>query len=94
MFGRPDFADENAKVLTEMATWQFDFHLIPKKNVERLVGCVPLTIARHDLDDLDWWAGVSVPDIEGELSRLLPKGEAWTAGQELWGQDDGHRFDL
>jgi hypothetical protein len=58
-----------------VATWQFDFHLVPRMAVGRQFGGVPLTLSRSDYDDGNWWAahdaGFSfVSDPEGFLRRL------------------------
>jgi hypothetical protein len=78
-----------------MATWQFDFHLIPASSVQRQFRAVPVTIPGEDYDRIDWWDGFDLlHDIEADLSRLLPRGRSWDSERETWGEEEGDRFDV
>ena len=78
-----------------MATWQFDFHLIPASSVEARFRAVPVTIPAEEYDRVDWWEGIDLlHDIEADLSNLLPCGRSWDSARETWGAEDGNRFDV
>jgi len=78
-----------------VATWQFDFHLIPASSVERRFQAVPVTIAREQYDRTDWWDGFDLQrEIEEDFSELLPRGRSWDSERNTWGQEDGDRFDV
>ena len=78
-----------------MATWQFDFHLVPATAVERHWPVVPLTISADEYDQLDWWSGTELlAEIRAELSFWLPQGRSWDPERETWGVEDGDRLDV
>jgi hypothetical protein len=78
-----------------MATWQFDFHFLPAEMVRRRYGAVPVTMTREDLDDVTWWEGFEQRDgLEAEVSRFLPRSQSWSADIQMWGDEDGDRFDV
>jgi hypothetical protein len=78
-----------------VATWQFDFHLIPASNVERRFRVMPVTLSVEEYDRVDWWEGFDLlREIEDELSRLLPRESSWESEGETWGEEDGDRFDV
>ena len=76
-----------------MATWQFDFQLVPRSEVERRFGTIPLTISEDDYEAVNWWAH-NVHQFNEELSALLPKGRSWNLEIDTWGTEDGHRFSI
>jgi hypothetical protein len=78
-----------------VATWQFDFHLIPASSVATQFSVVPIVIPAEEYDRVNWWEGLDLlHDIEADLSGLLPRGRSWDSKQETWGEEDGDRFDL
>ena len=78
-----------------MATWQFDFHLVPRITVERQYGGVPVTLSKDDYDETNWWDGIDPrPNVEGDLSVFLTQGRAWDSQQLTWGTEDGDRVDV
>lgn len=78
-----------------MASWQFDFHFVPRSELERRFRTVPVTISRDDYKTIDWWHGMFPRDeFEQRLSSLLPKAQSWDNSQETWGTEDGDRFDI
>jgi hypothetical protein len=78
-----------------VATWQFDFHLIPAPSVNRRFRVTPVTLSAEEYDRFDWWAGVDLfRDIEEDLSQLLPRNRSWDSERDTWGEGDGDRFDL
>jgi hypothetical protein len=86
---------DEVKEVVHVATWQFDFHLIPAASVARLSPAQPLTISPEQYDSVDWWAGVDLRQaLEQELTTLLPRGTSWDEHQDTWGREDGNRFDV
>ena len=78
-----------------MATWQFDFHFLPREAVERHFGTVPLTIRKTDFDCVQWWKDSPPPaNLSAELSKLLPKISSWSRDIEMWGEEEGDRIDV
>jgi hypothetical protein len=78
-----------------VATWQFDFHLVPRTNIERRFDGVPVTLSKEDYDQTNWWNGTDLlHEFEVSLSALLPKGHSWDPQQATWGAEDGDRFDV
>lgn len=76
-----------------MAIWQFDFHLVPRLEVGRRFGTIPLTISEDDYETVNWWAH-NIHQFDEELSALLPKGHSSHPEIDIWGTEDGHRFDI
>ena len=78
-----------------MATWQFDFHLIPAHGIRKHFGTVPVTIAPEEFDRVNWWVGSDLHDVlQQELSSLLPRAPSWNEEIEVRGEEGGNRFDL
>lgn len=78
-----------------MATWQFDFHLIPASSVDRRFRVMPVTLPVAEYDRVDWWEGLDLlRDIEADLSQLLARGRSWDSQRETWGEEAGDRFDV
>jgi hypothetical protein len=78
-----------------MATWQFDFHVVPKSALERRFGDLPVAISEADYDKENWWAASEGIDaLEADLDTLLPRGRAWDSARTMWGTEDGHRLEL
>jgi hypothetical protein len=78
-----------------VATWQFDFHLIPASSVERRFRVMPVALPVEEYDGTDWWEACELrAEIEADLSQLLPRGHSWDSERETWGEEDGNRFDL
>lgn len=78
-----------------MATWQFDFHLIPEAGVLRHYGASPAVIPQRAFDDENWWQGfVEEEQLCTGLTALLPPKESWSPELLQWGTEDGDRIDL
>jgi hypothetical protein len=78
-----------------VATWQFDFHLVPALSIERHFRVVPVTISEEQYDLVSWWEGFDrVEDLESDLTKLLPPGHSWHPRTKTWGEQDGDRFDV
>src|SRR6266446_3536837 len=78
-----------------VATWQFDFHVLPGAAVASMYGAVPLRIPRSDFDSGKWWDSTITPtSLETDIATLLPSLESWSKDLHQWGQDDGNRVDV
>lgn len=78
-----------------MATWQFDLHLVPSGNLIAAVGASTERITEDQFDQIAWWNGVELPNtLEYALNTILPPAEAWAAGIEAWGAEDGNRLEI
>jgi hypothetical protein len=77
-----------------LASWQYDFHLLPANAAIRYFGTMPATVSGADLDEVPWWklAPEAVPAPE-QLNVLLPKLESWNNQMTRWGTEDGDRVD-
>jgi len=78
-----------------MATWQYDFHLLPSEGVVRRYRTIPVVISQSDFDQEQWWDGSPPPnEFESEISQLLPPLPSWSSDLKQWGFDDGNRIDI
>jgi hypothetical protein len=78
-----------------VATWQFDFHLIPASSVDRHFLATPVTLDEQEYDAVPWWQGFrEVANFEDDLSKLLPTGRSWHSRTRAWGEEDGDRLDV
>ena len=78
-----------------MATWQFDFHLIPASSVDRHFHTTPVAIGQQDYDAVPWWNGFGDgASFEDDLSKLLPAAPSWQPGTQVWDEEEGDRLDL
>lgn len=78
-----------------MATWQFDFHLLPSAAVSDFYRGTPLTIPHADFDNHAWWKGVATPpNLRADLGKLLPSLRSWSPSLEQWGLEEGNRIDV
>ena len=78
-----------------MATWQFDFHLVPSAAIRGGTSLIT-EIAKSELKDFTVaWKGFSmVNDLILAFSRLLPKSDSWSSNMDTWGRTDGHRIEV
>lgn len=78
-----------------MAIWQFDFHLVPRREFERQFGTIPVTISEEYYKEIAWWTEVSLlEELNADFSTLLPKGSSWDSQSTSWGTEDGDRIDV
>jgi len=78
-----------------MAIWQYDLELVPREAACRRAGGVPTRAESLAASGRSVWESVkSIPDLESELSRILPLGKSWSRDIKMWGTYDGHRIDL
>lgn len=65
------------------------------QSVEGVYRSIPVTIARSDFDETEWWDGVTAThELVEELSSLLPQLPSWQADIISWGEEDGDRIDI
>ena len=77
-----------------MATWQYDFHLLPSAGVVSSYQTIPVVISQSDFDQEQWWERSPPPkEFESEISKLLPPLPTWNSDLKKWGFDDGNRID-
>ena len=63
----------------EMATWQYDFHLLPSDGVVHRYQTIQITISQSDFDQEQWWERSALPDdFVSEVSKLLPPMPSWS----------------
>jgi hypothetical protein len=78
-----------------MATWQFDYHLIPASSIDRHYRWMPVALGEEEYDTVPWWAGFhNFSDFEDDLSKVLPAAPSWHPRMRSWGVEDGDRFDV
>jgi len=76
-----------------MATWHFDFHLVPRSELERRFGDTPLTVSEADYRQSNWWTEAeATSDLIKDLSSVLPEGRSWNSEQKTWGASDSDRL--
>jgi hypothetical protein len=78
-----------------MATWQFDFHMIPSEVILHRYGTTPIVISRSDFDQDGWWEGLFyTPKLADEISKIVPQLPTWKSALERWGYEDGNRIEI
>lgn len=78
-----------------MATWQFDFHLIPRKKLLALFGEMPSSLDEETFNTVEWWKDSPLPaDYENIIASFLPGGKSWSPNLRMWGEEDGNRMDI
>jgi hypothetical protein len=78
-----------------MATWQFDFHVVPEGGVANFFGTTPLVIDAEAFVDHNWWAEYrSLAELETDISSVAPRLTSWSSEIERWGTEDGDRIDV
>ncbi len=76
-----------------MATWQYEFIVVPREPIRQAFGEVPKEIEPEAFDSRNWWTDMHAPS-ENELSELLARGSSWSDSMRTWGATDGDRIDL
>jgi hypothetical protein len=84
-----------------MATWQFDVHLIPRCKLQQVFGFIPHMLDKEAFDATNWWQNVALPTHYRELlSALVPFNASvpFDASScediELWGDMEGDRVEV
>ena len=67
-----------------MATWQFDFHLLPARAVRERFGTVPVTITPDQFEGENWWAAPTLVTTFNGSSRGFYPGLAVRAKERVW----------
>jgi hypothetical protein len=80
---------------SDMATWQFDVHLIPRAELLNIFGFLPAKIDKESFNARNWWHNTKLPNGYREiLSSFVPVGSSWCEDIELWGDEEGDRIDV
>src|SRR5690348_7117694 len=78
-----------------MATWQFDFHMLPAKVVSSFYQSTPLTIPRADFESQEWCKDIAAPaNLRDGLTKFLSPLRSWSSNVERWGCEEGNRIDI
>jgi hypothetical protein len=78
-----------------MASWQFDFRLLPRIGVESYYRTIPVAITDRGVDETALWNNVPLTsNLRTQISQLLPRLDTWHADVERWGYEDGNRIDI
>jgi hypothetical protein len=73
-----------------MASWQVDFHLIPRSAIGGSGALTPAV-----LSGTNWWASVAFPaDYQKRLAVVAAPAHSSGADLETWGREDGNRVDV
>jgi hypothetical protein len=79
----------------DMATWQFDLHLIPRSELQKVFGYVPTKLDRETFNAVNWWQTFHLPSQYREmLSGFAQAGTSWCEEIELWGDMEGDRVEV
>ena len=79
-----------------MATWQYDFYLIPRQSAVKNLGRAHGLVDREVFNATDWWSDHRLPAAyDQEFSRMLSsEGAELVSGIRTWGTPDGNRIDV
>ena len=78
-----------------MATWQYDFFLVPKGAIENKFGEIPFHIDYTRYEDEDWWQTfANTDDITKRISSFLSESKSWSSNMRTWGIEESNRIDL
>jgi hypothetical protein len=71
-----------------MATWQFDFYLLPRSKIIERYSSVPPHVSAEEFAAMDWWSGVTLlADYDSMLGSFLPKYTSWNKDASTWGDE-------
>jgi hypothetical protein len=78
-----------------MALWQFDFHLLPRTEIERRFGRIATDGLHVGLEEKSLWDDVTLTsELAGQISQMLPSMESWSPDLHRWGREDGDRIEI
>lgn len=78
-----------------MAVWQYEMLLLPKEAVTKHFAGIPPCLDCRDLEGSEWWSDKSSPsDYVETLGRFLRLSESWSRDVQVWGEQDGNRFQV
>lgn len=78
-----------------MAVWQYEMLLLPKAVVTKKFAGIPLRLDCRDLEESEWWSNESLPsDYAETLGQLLRVSDSWSQDVQIWGEQDGNRFQV
>jgi hypothetical protein len=86
----------NKKEIVEMALWQWDIWLVPRRTVFEQLSVVPSHMDLDWFESVDWWAGASEGDLISFSNSVLPVQDTPWAAKDTrrWGTDDGDEIML
>jgi len=78
-----------------MASWQCDFHLVPRGELRTGSGGLPEFIASGRARETRWWRRSRLPaDYRERLGALAAPGHSWSHDLQTWGREEGSRVDV
>ena len=71
--------DGNIYTGANMAIYQYEFEVVPKRNVDKSKITVPSLISQNEYKAINWWKGVELQSsILSEIARTLKKENSWS----------------
>ena len=78
-----------------MATWQFDFHLLPRSKILERYSRAPAQLSDEEFTAIDWWSGFALPGgYDSVLESFLPKYTSWNKDASTWGDENSDLIEI
>src|SRR4051794_22539032 len=78
-----------------MATWQYDFFLLPELEVSEICGNIPEMLSSEVFENTAWWNRTQPSfDYDLMIGSFLGKFESWDESIKIWGDEAGDRIDV
>lgn len=78
-----------------MAIWQYDFYLVPNRDLINQIGTIPSRLSNDQFNELKYW--VSQQPAEGfqeRFGRWRKQFPSWTRDLSWWGSEESDRIDV